>query len=226
MKLIAILIALLMSRAAIAESLFDQCSEVIKSKGHQRLNQYFLDNNKQEDYCQRLNDYEFIYTTGTNFYYCNFKSKDEPCSADHVGYWYPNLEVKARFSGANGKKFVLFKTSNLSHGIYGSGYQVFFFTPKTVAPRGYRILSLEDAGEYNGLYSDAGEICSNLNKNDSATEPTNKKSEYVIFNEGRNNVGIRFDQKMTSCATLQTSKQTLEFIWSGNEFVQSIAGVK
>jgi hypothetical protein len=226
MKLIAFLIALLMSQAALAESLFDPCPEVIASKSYQPLNKYLLEKNKQADYCQRLNNHEFIYTTDTNFYYCNFKLNNEPCSEDRACSWYPNLEIKARFSGANGKRFVLFKTSRLSHGIYASGYHVFFFTRKTENPRGYKILPLRNVGEYNGSYSDAGKICSNLNKNDRAIELMDKNSEYVIFNEGKTNVGIRFAQKMTFCETLQTSTQTVEFIWSGNEFVQSIAGIK
>jgi hypothetical protein len=150
MKLIAFLIVFIMSQSALADGLFDPCSEVIGNKSYQPLNKYLLGKNKQADYCQRLNNYEFVYTTDANFYYCNFKSNGEPCSEDSSGIWYPNIEVITKFSGANGKRFVLFKTSRLSHGIYGSGYQVFFFTPKTANPRGYKILPLKNVGEYNG----------------------------------------------------------------------------
>ena len=225
-KLITYLLALTISQMALAEGLLEQCTDVIDSKSYQPLRQYLLEKEMQGNYCQRLNNYEFVYTTDTNFHYCDFKSKNVPCSESRSGTWYPNLESLTRFSGGNGKRFALFKVSRLSRGVYSSGYHVFFFSPKTEELRGYTILLLKDVGEYNGSYSDAGKVCSNLDKSDRAIELIDKDREYVILNEGKTNVGIRFVQKITSCESLQTSTQTVEYVWSGNDFVQSTAGTK
>lgn len=221
MKLITCLIALTIGQSAFADSLFEQCQEVIESKSYQPLKQYLLEKKEQGDSCQRLNNYEFIYTTERNFYYCNFKAKDNICSEDRADTWYPNLELTSRFSGENGKRFVLFRVSRLSRGIYTSGYHVFFLTPKTENPRGYRVSSLNGAGEYNGSYSDAGKACSNLDKSDRAIEPLDGHNAYVILNEGKNNVSVRFTQNITFCETQQTSAHTLEYIWSGSGFIRS-----
>lgn len=215
----------LVSQTASAEGLFSNCSDFIGKKSYQPLNRYLSEKSEEDEsaiYCQRLNKHEFVYTTNNNFYYCNFKSNNTSACYEHAkerGRWYPNLDIETRFSGGTDKNFILFKTSRLSRGVLNSAYQVFFFTPKKENPRGYKVIDLEDAGEYNGLYSDGGEICSNLNDDDQATEAEDKG--YEIVNEGKINVGIRFRQKKTSCKTQSITSQILEYTWSGNNFIGS-----
>ncbi|MFI3135547.1 MAG: hypothetical protein QX197_02095 [Methylococcaceae bacterium] len=219
-KLILCLVLLLASQTAVSETLFDNCSDFVGDKNYQTLTQYLSNKNESPIYCQRLNNYEFIYTTDSNFYYCNFKVKGaETCSEEEQGRWYPYLGVATRFTGENGKRYVLFKTSRLHRGVSSSSFQVFFFSPKNENPRGYKIISFNDAGEYNGLGSDAGEICSNLNEDESAQELVGKG--YEIMRDKKNNVGIRFRQKVTSCKTKLSNNKILEYVWSQNTFIQS-----
>lgn len=221
-RVILLLVLFLMSQVASAEDMFRNCSDFSGNKSYQALNEYLSEKSESANYCQRLNNHEFVYTTDTNFYYCNFKSNSTSACNKHAketGRWYPDLDIETRFSSENGKNFILFKTSRLSHGLYNSAYQVFFFTPKKENPRGYKIIDLEGAGEYNGLYSDEGEICSNLNVDDQAIEFVDKV--YEIVNEGENNVGIRFRQRMTSCKTKSVTAEILEYTWSGNNFIRS-----
>lgn len=219
-RLILCLVILLVSQTASSEDLFGNCSDFVGDKSYQKLTQYLSSKDKASVYCQRLNSYEFIYTTDSNFYYCNFKvNSSETCSEDQQGNWYPNLEIATRFSGSNGKRYILFKTSRLSHGVSNSAFQVFFFSPKNENPRGYKIISLNDAGEYNGLYSDAGELCSNLNHDDRARELVGKG--YEIISDDKNNIGIRFRQKVTSCKSKLSTNKVLEYVWSQNNFIQS-----
>jgi hypothetical protein len=69
------------------------------------------------------------------------------------------------------------------------------------------------------LYSDAGEICSNLNDDDRARELVGKG--YEIISDDKSNIGIRFRQKVTSCKTKLRTNKVLEYVWSHNNFIQS-----
>lgn len=223
-RLITFLITLTISCAALSDGLFESCTDVREEKSYQPMKQYLLDNKIKGEYCQRLNSFEFIYTGYMNFYYCNFKSKNLPCSENESSRWYPNLTKRVTFLGENGKRFVLFITSSLSHGIYSSGYHVFLFRPKSEEPRGYKILWLREVGEYNGTASEEGLLCSNLENASEAIKLENfdKNQEYMIVNEGKRNVGIRFIEKITFCETQKSSIRTVEYTWNGNDFVRSI----
>lgn len=218
MRTFVFLAIFLMSDSALAEDLFHNCSDVLSDASYQALNTYLSEKNEFASYCQRLNNHEFVYTNESNFYYCNFKSNSSSaCNEDSMGGWFPSLAVEARFIGENGKSFILFKTDRLLRGVHDTGYQVFHFTPKTEKPRGYEITNLQDTGEHNGLYSDAEEICSNLEESDQAIELIG----YEVLNEGKRNVGIRFNQRVTFCKTKSAVTQMLEFTWSGKKFVRA-----
>jgi hypothetical protein len=210
----------LVSQAAFSEDLFRDCSTISGDKAYKLLSDYFASATIDgANYCQRLNNYEFVYATSSNFHFCNFRMNGtETCVQDEQSIWYPNLDIDARFTAANGKCFVLFKTSRLSHGVYGSGYYVFFFTPKNDHVRDYKISYLRGAGEENGSYSDAGEICSNLASDARATSGVG----YEILNEGTKNLAIRFEQTITSCNTGAQSTETLKYVWTGRDFVQTV----
>ncbi len=212
---------LLTSSAAFAQQLFIDCPDIGAENSYRALSEYLLVKRIDvANHCLRLNNYEFVYVTDRNFYYCNFKASGTvPCVEDQSGVWYPDLEIVARFTGANGRRFVLFKTSHLSQGVHGTGYQVFFFTPKRANVRGYKISVFEEAGDYNGLYSDAGNMCSNLEPDAHAISET----QHEILNEGRKDLTIRFAQKVTSCKTGADSTRTLEFVFTGHNFVRAVS---
>lgn len=215
-KLFFVLTIVMSFQPLSAEDFFPLCIDIKNEKNYATLNKYLSDTNMSADTCQRLNDREYIMVSSQwrNFYYCHFQSDDFICEKNRESIYHPNVELKLRFVGANGKKFALFESSNLKHGIHGTGYTVFFFTPKKINPRGYNIFYLADAGEYNGLYSEEEKECSYLNNDDNAIELKN----FAIVNEGKNNVGIRFTQKITSCKTNKSKIRTLEYMWTGSTF--------
>jgi len=216
-KLFFVLTMTMLFHPLSAEELFPECLKTNNDKTYLTLNQYLNENNISADNCQRLNDHEYIYTTWGNFFYCDFKSNSNSVCHEQeegTGRYYPNPNVKLHFQGAKNKKFVLFETHLLRNGLYSSSYQVFFFVPKKINSRGYKIIDLKNSGEFNGTYSDLGMICSNLDINESAIE----LQKISIINEGKNNVGIRFTQKITSCKTKKSNIRTLEYMWTGKNF--------
>jgi len=220
-RILWILTAFAICSPAKAGALFEACNDLVGDSSYKPLQEYFSTTYRHGDFCQRLNNHEFLYTNANNFFYCQeTKEKYLSCSEDQPGRWYPELSIVKRFDGANGKKFVLFKTSRLAHGFYSEGYSVFFLGPKGVSPRGYVILSLGEAGASNGLYSDEGKICSNMRENDNAVTPID--DGFQIINENKNNVVIRFNQEITSCASGEKATQTLEYTWLNNSFQQTL----
>lgn len=215
-KLFFVLTILLSFQLLSAEDFFPLCSDIKNEKNYAVLNKYLLETNTSADTCQRLNNHEFIMVSSqhSNFYYCHIQSDNFVCEKNQENIYHPNVELKLKFVGANGKKFALFESSRLSHGIHGTGYTVFYFTPKQNNPRGYNIFYLADAGEYNGLYSEEEKACSYLNNDENAIELKN----IAIVNEGKTNVGIRFTQKITSCKTNKSKIRTLEYMWTGESF--------
>ncbi len=201
---------------ASAAELFSECQSVLKLGSYRPLREWLARENIDANYCQRLNDREFIYSTNRNFYFCRLSEK-LVCEVHESGSWYPDPIVVKRFSGANGKLFVLFKTQSLGQGIYGQGYQLFYLTPKAVNLRGYSVQSLPLAGVTNGLYSDAGDLCSNMGTGE-ASIPID--GGFTVANEGNSNLVVFFSQEVTSCATGKKSKRTLKFSWRNGAFEQ------
>ena len=212
---------LLTSSPAFSRELFIDCRSIAAENGYRALSEYLVAKRIDvANHCLRLNNYEFVYVTARNFYYCNFKASGTvPCVEDDNGRWYPDPQIVARFTGPNGKRFVLFKTSRLSRGVHGSGYQIFFLIPKRANVPGYKISVFEDAGDYNGLYSDAGNMCSNLESDAHAISET----QHEILNEGSKDLAIHFAQKVTSCKTGADSTRNLEFVWTGQDFVRAMS---
>ncbi len=204
---------------ASAEELFEDCEKVVTLPNYKKLQEYLITNKNDNYLCQRLNDNEFLYSDDRNFNYCHLNSDSIFVCESHKndGTWFPYPNIATRFNGENGKKFVLFKTTRLSHGVYGEGYQVFYFTPKTSNERGYIIFPLKHAGVENGLYSDAGQLCRNMGESE-ASEPIGIGFE--IINEGLPNVTIRFQKKVASCKTTQESIQTINFTWNNGIFIR------
>lgn len=111
----------------------------------------------------------------------------------------------------------MFKIYQTLQGVLDTGYKVFYFTPKTEDPRGYEIANLEGAGEHKGLEFGAGEICTDLDESDQTIELIG----YEVLNEGKRNVGIRFNLRRTFCKSKSAVTQILEFTWSGKKFIRA-----
>jgi len=218
-KLPLVVIFLAICNSAYSEELFSECKSVLNQPDYKKLQEYLSSTKANYNFCQRLNNHEFLFTDDRNFYYCHLSNGQSlTCEEHQKSYWFPSPTVAKRFSGANGKKFVLFRTSRLSRGVYSEGYQVFYFVPKAINESGYVILALSGAGVTNGAFSDGGQICSNMSSSEASAPVGNG---FEILNEHKNNVSIRFSTDVTSCATSKKLKQTLEFTWQNGAFVQT-----
>lgn len=205
--LFIVLTLFLICPPASAEELLSECNDVRGDSRYKPLHEYFLETNNTNDRCQRLNRREFVYTDNWNFYYCKVQKEDVlSCEEHEKGIWYPNLSVAGRFSGKNGKKFVLLKTGRLSRGIYGSGYHVFFLVPRSVNERGYTVFTFEDVGEVYG--SDSSDTVSAM------------QIPFEILHNRDNDPILRFNQEIISRKTGEKFIQTLEYTWQNRSFVR------
>ena len=200
--------------------LFVNCESASDSSAYKPLMAYLSLAKIKASHCQRLNNSEFLYLTDRNVHYCTFSKSPFGCLEDSSGSWYPNLQIAAKFRDRNGKAFVLFKTMQLTGGLFGTGYQVFYFTSGSKAGRGYVVQSLTGIGEWHGGFSDGGEPCSNLNENESATELLNSDIPYEILNTTKGRVTLAFYHKQTQCNTSAISILESRAVWSGDKFVQ------
>lgn len=218
-----ILLCAFVFQPVFGEDLFRNCESAIKDENYKKLKEYLLstEENKylEDDICQRLNNNEFLYGDYYDLHYCKFISdKQVACESSDSLIRYRSLGVRKSFYGGGNKQFVLLSRGSLSHGVFGVTFSIFFFVPKTENAKGYKLVDMkDDVGAYHGLNSDEGNLCSNLDISESAIEPIGDGFE--ILNEGNSNVGIRFNQKITSCKTMKASKQVLEYTWSGKDFV-------
>jgi hypothetical protein len=217
--LIALAVFCLCSHAG-AEELFQGCNKVLDNSNHKLLREYLSRHTNEHEMCQRLSNREFLYTDYRNVYYCTAENGILSCAEHNKGTWFPNISMAARFFGKNGKQFVLFRTSRLSKGGFGSGYQAFFLVPKDVNARGYLIFPFAGAGESNGLYSDAGGVCDNMGDDSEAITSTSKPFE--ILNEGQTSPIVRFNQEITSCKSGEVFRQTLEYTWQDGTFQKTL----
>ncbi len=220
--LLVALAAFLISSYVTAADLFEECKNVLGERGYEPLKAYFskADTDTQfSSYCQRLNNREFLYTDPLTIYYCK-EDKDHSLSCDwqDTGMRYPDIQVVKRFTGKNGKQYVLFRTMRLSHGEFSGGYYAFYLVPKTANRRGYAIFDFAGAGEYNGLYSDAGEVCSNIR----GTAVTAMPVPFEIVEASSGNPVVRFNQELVSCKSQKKTRQTLEYTWEGGTFRKTL----
>ena len=217
--LFIILSILLISSYARGEELFEECERVLNKGAYRLLKEYISKTNEESKLCQRLTDREFLYTDYGNIYYCKAKDVVLSCEQHEEGVRFPDTSVAARFSGRNGKKYILLKTSTLSGGVFGSGYHAFFLVPKTVNERGYDIFQFVGAGEYNGSYSDGGQTCDNIG--DSEAVSAMPKPFEIVKETGGNHI-VRFNQQITSCKSGEVSRQTLEYTWKEGTFQKTL----
>lgn len=232
-KLFFSVVGLFFVSSCFAENYFQRCNIVMEKRNYSKLKTYFeakdistvkvKNKSNYAHLCQRLNNNEFLYTDrdinyNSVFFYC-FSNKNNTltCEKERSSAYYPGLSIERIFFGKNNKQFVLFKTNLLRRGIKNNGLLIFHIVPKSDSKRGYAFYSLKGVGAYNGLYSDAGRICSNLSKNSNAKVP--HKNHYKILNENSEKISLIFYQKIQSCNNDSTiSNQTLEYIWKNNKF--------
>jgi hypothetical protein len=215
--LIATITLSLFSNVVSAEALFKDCEDIAADNSYRLLQKYISTRDEGNVLCQRLDENEFLYTTGDNIYYCK-SDKGVPlrCEANEKGQWLSDLELVKKFGADKGQQFVLFKSRSLSKSNYRQSYRAFFLVPKTVNPRGYSLLVFADAGAADS--NNGSGACDGINDSEVVLP---MKPPVEIVNENQSNVTIRFNQQRTSCRTREKSKQTLEYIWQNGSFKQT-----
>jgi hypothetical protein len=210
-------LVLIGSSHAQGEALFRDCEDIADDSSYRLLQKYISTRDEANDLCQRLDDNEFLYTTGDNIYYCK-SDKGAPlaCEESEKGHFLPDLSVVKRFTGGNDKQFVLFKTRRLSRGTFGEGYHAFFLVPKRINPRGYTVFFLPNASAADN--NDGNGTCDGTNDSEAIIS---MNPPFEIVNENQTNVVIRFNQERTNCKTSKKSKQTLEYTWQNGSFQQT-----
>jgi hypothetical protein len=206
-----------------AADLFRGCDTVQAEKSFQALSEYFEVHAGDHSECLALSRNAFVFTNRGNFEDCRVdKAKGGlRCSDADPSNWYPDLELRASFSGA-GKHFALFHVEQLKQGTFGEGYHVFYLVPGQVDQRGYRIFFLDGAGAQD--QSDSEGKCASaadLQTGQEVSDVTVAGSPpFQILNEGHSDVTIQFNQQIIRCKTGQVVADRIAYRWVGDRFIK------
>ena len=215
--LIAVLALCSNSNFVNADVLLRDCEDIAADSNYLLLQRYISTRDEGNEFCQRLDNNEFVYTTNDNIYYCK-PQQGSPfkCEANESENILPELSVVKRFGGDKGTQFVLFKSRKYIQNIFTETYYAFYLVPKSVNPRGYVLYAFPDAGS-----SDRNDGSGRCVSPADADVITIFKPSVEIANENQNNVVVRFNQVRTKCKNNEKSKQTLEFTWQKVNFKQT-----
>lgn len=212
---IGMLVLLVSGHVFAAEEYFKDCDKALAEVEFSSLKAYLSDNKAHAasaDRCMRLNNTEFLYTTGggsfeNNLYYCKINPRASACVEDKPGNVYPGLKFVRQFSGDAGKQYVLTSTSWLSDGVESSGYQIFNLVPKRKAVRGYVFYNLDIGTNISYSEDSSSDPCAGLKSVEQATEV--KSAE--ILNEGTSSVRLAFHVTSTNCSTKNRSDRMRKY---------------
>jgi hypothetical protein len=215
--LLAVLVLGFSSNFVNADVLLKDCEDIAADSSYQLLQRYISTRDEGNEFCQRLDNNEFVYTTNENIYYC----KAQPgspfrCEENEKGNVLPEFGLVKRFSGDKGTQFVLFKSRKHLQDVYKETYFAFYLVPKNVNPRGYMLYAFPNAGLEDR--NDGSGRCVNSADSDVVTI---LKPSFEIVNENKNDVVVRFNQTRTNCKTNAKSKQVVEFTWQNGSFKQT-----
>jgi len=206
-----------------ATDLFRACDTVQAEKSFQALSEYFDGHAGDHFECLALSRDAFVFTNRGNFEDCRLDKATEGlrCSVADRSIWYPDLELRASFSGA-GKHFALFHVEQLKGGTFGEGYHVFYLVPRQVDQRGYRIFFLEGAGAQD--QSDSEGKCASaadLQDGQEVSDVTVAGSPpFQILDEGQSDVTIQFNQQIIRCKTGQVVADRIAYRWVGDRLIK------
>jgi hypothetical protein len=170
--------------------------------------------------CMRLTNSQYLITANpagpyngqaSNLYFCDLAAQTPACTENRDGAYYPNLEIVRQFTGSNGKRYLLWESSMLRHGLMSSNYHIFSLVPRSTARRGYEFYSL-DVG--NSASGEDGKCRSDLNLDEAVLIQS-----VDVLNEGTERVLIRFGAATTNCATGEMGHREVKFSLVNGRFV-------
>jgi hypothetical protein len=170
-------------------------------------------------HCMRLTNSQYLIAAipagpASNLYFCDLAAQTPTCVEDRDGVYYPNLEIVRQFIGSNGKRYVLWESSMLRHGLMSSNYHVFSLVPRSKAPRGYEFYSL-DIG--NAASGEDGKCRSDLNLDEAVLIQS-----VDVLNEGTEHVLIRFGVTTTACDTEEMNYREVDYSLVDGKFASTI----
>lgn len=215
--LIAVLAISTYSSFVNADVLLRDCEDIAADNNYLLLQRYISTRDEGNEFCQRLDNNEFVYTTNENIYYC----KPQPgspfkCEAHEKGIGLPELSLAKRFAGDKGTQFVLFRSRKHIQDVFTETYYAFYRVPKSVNPRGYILYAFPNAGLSDR--NDGSGRCVSPADSDVITI---LKPSFEIANENKSDIVVRFNQVKTNCKNNEKSKQVLEFTWLNGSFKQT-----
>ncbi len=228
-KVFAVVVAAMLLGVGCTESgnFFIESEKAFGQKNFSELKKYY-ENHPEEavpDMCFKLNNNEYLATvTATGralqgLYYYNAKEKRYGLYED---MYIPNISVKKEFVGKNNKRYVLFSWSNLSHGDWTTGYDIFNLVPKANAKsfEYYNLLSVSEDPE-SGLCGEwSTEANGKVEKHKNISQgKTESIEEFNVIGQGTENVRILFSIVEQDCATSQKRKYTKTFGLKKSKFI-------
>lgn len=205
--------------AVAQKPLFTPCEQALSTPEFARLRPVIPAEFAESGGCLRLTNHEFVLFRdpegpGRPFYYCDLREAAPSCKPEAFGPY--AFEIKQQFSGANGKRYLLWYNWQLRRGVFGDGYGIFSLVPKSIQPRGFDIYGLAGGQMFQGENPATADPCRDVG--DEATEITG----YELLGEGTADVELRFTQRRIDCKTREQSQHVLRYRPSNGKF-QSVA---
>jgi hypothetical protein len=190
------------------KSLFTPCAEALPTPEFAPLRAVIPGAFAESAGCLRLTNREFLlfaqpFGPGQPFHYCDLRTSAPGCKAEP--HWFYAFETKQQFTGANGKRYMLWHTWQMKRGIYSDGYGIFSLVPRSIDPRGFAVYTLPGGMIFQGEDPANSDPCRDLG--DEATEITG----YELRGEGTEEVELRFTQRRIDCKTRQETLGLLRY---------------
>ena len=184
-------------------SLFIPCAQALATREFAPLRGVITDELRETAGCLRLDDRSFLLFSqpggpGTPFHHCDLRATPPACTSEPLFSY--AFEKKREFTGANGKRYMLWFNWQMKRGVYSDGYGIFSLVPKTVDPRGFAIYGLTGSELYRGE-GDAPDPCRDLG------DHVNEITGYELLDEGTPAVELRFMSRAVDC---NSRKETVE----------------
>lgn len=187
--------------------MFTPCAQALSTREFAPLRSAIPDNLRDDAGCLRLDNNRFLLFSqpagpGNPFRHCDLRAPPPACTQD--GSFFYAFETLREFTGANGKRYMLWFNSQMKHGVYVDGYGIFSLVPRSIDPRGFAVYPLAGSTVFRGE-GDAPDPCRDLG--DHVSEVTG----YELLGEGTAHIELRFTSKVTDCMTHAESIEVKSF---------------
>lgn len=173
--------------------------------------------------CLQLGEYRFVVSGSDYLYICDRVALDGKwsfaCKPD-IDVRYPNLEIVDQFV-VMGQLVTIFRSSSLGGGRFGEAWFAVHANANATNERGYDVVAFDPPVAFNGLFSDAGELCSNLEPGEEAVELLSASGEFrTDFDRdiGQEEVTLIFQRAISTCPAGERRLTETRYQWTGGSF--------